>query len=76
MEKKILLSSPGLTHSNVEEVVRNAYMSHRQNVSKGKGQTKGDGPHALYAGGARPAGEGGNGMGRDSKGKQIKNTKT
>ena len=65
-----MLSSPGLTCSNIGEVVRNAYMSHEQNVGKGKGQTKGDDPHALYAGGVQPAGTGGNGMGRDSKGKQ------
>ena len=70
VEKKILLSSPGLTRSKIEEVVRNAYMSHKQNVGWGKGQSKGDGPHVLYAGGAQPAGAGGNGVGRDSKGKQ------
>ena len=69
VEKKILLSSPGLTRANIEEIVRNAYMSHKQNVGKGKGQTKGDGPHALYAGGAQPVGAGGNRMGRDPKGK-------
>ena len=70
VEKKILLSSPGLTRSNIEEVVRNAYMSHKQNVRRGKGQSKGDDPHALYAVSAQPAGAGGNGMGRGSKGKQ------
>ena len=70
VEKKILLSSPGLTRSNIEEVVRNAYMSLKQNVGRSKGQTKADDPHALYTGGAQPAGAGGNGMGRDSKGKQ------
>ena len=70
VEKKILLSSPGLTRSNIEEVIRNAYMSQKQNVGRSKGQSKGDDPHALYAGGAQPAGAGGNGMGRDSKGKQ------
>ena len=70
VEKKILLSSPGLTRSNIEEAVRNAFMSHKQNVGRGKGQSKGDDPHALYAGGAQPAGAGGNGMGRNSKGKQ------
>ena len=70
VEKEILLSSPGLTRSKIEKVVRNAYMSHKQNAGKGKGQTKGDDPHAIYAGGAQPTGAGGNGMGRDSKGKQ------
>ena len=70
VEKKILLSSPRLTRSNIKEVVRNAYMSHKQNVGRGKGQSKGDDSHALYAGGAQPAGAGGNGMGRNSKGKQ------
>ena len=70
VEKKILLSSPDLTRSNIEEIVRNAYMSHKQNAGKGNGQTKGDNPHVLYAGGAQPAGAGGNGMGRHSKGKQ------
>ena len=29
VEKKILLSSPGLTRSNIEEVIRNAYMSQK-----------------------------------------------
>ena len=75
VEKKILLSSPGLTRSNIEEVVRNVYMSHNQNVGKGKGQTKGDDPHALYAGGAQPVGVGGNRVGRDTKGKQTKQIK-
>ena len=67
VEKKILLSSPSLTRSNIEEAVRNSYMLHKQNVGRGKGQSKGDDPHAFYAGGAQPAGRGGNGMGRDSK---------
>ena len=59
VEKKMLLSSPGLTRSEIEEVVRNAKMSHKQNVGKGMGQTKGGDPHALYAGGSQPAGAGG-----------------
>ena len=76
VEKNILLSSPGLTRSNNEEVVRNAFMSHKQNFGKGKGQTKGDDPHVLYAGGAQPDGAGGNGMGRDSNGKQKNRQET
>ena len=32
VEMNVLLSSPGLTRSNIEEVVRIAYMSHKQNV--------------------------------------------
>ena len=67
--KKILMSSPGLTRSNIEEVVENAYMSQKQNVGRVKSPSKRDDPHALYAGGAQPTGAGGNGMGRDSKGK-------
>ena len=70
VEKKVLLSNPDLIRSNIEEVVRNAYMSLKQDVGRGKGQSKIDDPHALYAGGAQPAGAGGNGMGRNSKGKQ------
>ena len=75
-EKKILPSRPGRTRPIIEEVVRNANMSRKQNVGKGKGQTNGDDPHALYAGGAQPAGAGGNGMERDSKGKQRNKNKT
>ena len=75
VEKKTFLSSPGLTRSNIEEVVRNVYMSHKQNVGKSKGQTKGDDPHGLYAGGAQPVGAGGNGVGRDTNRKQTKQIK-
>ena len=68
VEKKILLSSPGLTRSNIEKVVRNAYMSHKQNVGKGKGQTKGYDPHALYAAVLNQPVEGATGWGETQKG--------
>ena len=67
-EEKFLLSIPDLTRSKIEEIVRNAYMSHKQNVGKAKSQTKVI-PHVIYASGAQPAGAGRNGMGRNAKGK-------
>ena len=38
--EKFLLSIPDLTRSKIEKIVRNAYMSHKQNFGKAKGQTK------------------------------------
>lgn len=70
VEKKIILSPPGLTRASKEDTIRNAYMPHnKQDVGKGKSQTKAADPHALYAGGVQPPGAGGGGMGKDPKGK-------
>lgn len=58
VDEKVMFSSPGLTCSNIQEIARDAYVSHKKNVGNGKGQTKGDDPHALYAGGVQPAATG------------------
>ena len=49
-------------------------MSEKKDVGKGKGQTKAVDPHALYAGGAQPAGAGGGGIGQDHRG-ELRNGK-
>ena len=63
VENKILLASSTLTRSGIEEMVRNAYISEKSEVEKGRG-SKGVDPHALYAGGDQPAGAGGGGKGK------------
>ena len=78
VDKKILLSRPVLTRVDIETVVRNSYMNFKVESEVGEGGKKGGNemvdPHALYAGGAKPAGvgDGGNVKGgiRRGKGKQ------
>ena len=66
VDKKMLLSRPELTRTEIETVVRNTYLSVKVEVG-GDGNNGGKedvDPHALYADGVEPAGAGGGGTGK------------